>query len=327
MSSVNSNNNNNNNNSNEGPGIVDKATYKIAETYQDAMKNVNDLVGNPESKGYHEQQADQIRAVEGMQDKKERVSDNVTHTYHNAMKNVNDVLGNEEAKRYHTEEGMKYQAKEDTRAASDRAAELKGKANAAKDTVVEIVKEGWEATKQKTKEMLGTDDKATTNVTTNDDRDFTTKAKGVYHDTVGALSGMVGADDNQQYHENEASKYKHPADKAQDHRVEAESSWDKAKDNSSAGWDKTKEGIAGGASALHDKGTTNHPRYDINKLHAESGWEQTKEGFKDVGNAAKEKTMEAGDKTKDLMGINDGKITEEREKENARIFNNQQRTF
>jgi hypothetical protein len=160
MSSV---NNTNNNNSNEGPGMVDKVSSKLAETYQDAMKNVNGLVGNPESKGYHEQQADQIRAVEGMHDKHERVSDNVTHTYHNAMKNVNDVLGNEEAKRYHTEEGMKYQAKEDTRAASDRAAELKGKANAAKDTVVEIDKEGWEATKEKTKEMLGSDNKATVN--------------------------------------------------------------------------------------------------------------------------------------------------------------------
>jgi ElaB/YqjD/DUF883 family membrane-anchored ribosome-binding protein len=162
------------------------------------------------------------------------------------------------------------------------------------------------------------------NKATLDDRDLTTKAKGAYHDTVGALSGMVGADDNQQYHENQASKYKHPADKAQDHREEAESSWDKAKDNASSGWDKTKSGISGAAGTVNDHGTTDHPRYDLNKHHAESGWEQTKEGIKDAGHAVAEKTKEAVDKTKDLMGINDGKITEEREKENAR---NQQRSW
>jgi hypothetical protein len=161
MSSVNSNSNFDNNDG--GAGMVEKATAKVLETYHDAMKNVNDLACNPESKGYHEQQADNIRAYNGVRDKQERVSDNVAHTYHNAMKNVNDVLGDEEAKRYHTEEGMKYQAKEDIRGAGDKALELKGKTAATKDTIAESVQAGWEATKEKTKEILGTDNNSTVN--------------------------------------------------------------------------------------------------------------------------------------------------------------------
>jgi hypothetical protein len=138
-----------------------------------------------------------------------------------------------------------------------------------------------------------------------DNRDFTTKAKETYHDVMKNVSGLVGADENAQFHEKEADKLKPAAQKVREHGEEADSSWEKAKDQTAKGWEKTKEGVSEGSATAKKQGTTSHPHMDRSKEKASDGWDQTKEGIKEGAHAAKEKGKELYNKAKDGMGLDE----------------------